>query len=277
MSRTALSIAPRIAGPRIAALLLALAAITGLLSQCSPASTSAPAENTNRIKIRLMTSLPIVWGDGASMESIVAGKASPAPIYSHWQKHYDIAAVDSLDGLDNSATDIVLLVQPPAMNPADLEALDAWVRAGGKAIILTDPLLVWPTTFPLGDKRRPLASGLLSPLLSHWGLEMQITDEGTGSAKLEFPGATVTAVGIGSFKTLPRQKNGQADCALSAGNVMARCALGDGHAIILADVDFLNDALWGDRVGSVGQTGSAAESVPGAARLIDLLIADLRN
>lgn len=254
--------------------LIALVAITGLLLQCSPASTSAPDGDAPRAKIQLMTSLPIVWGDGASMESIIAGKSSPAPIYAHWQKHYDITAVDSFDSLENSGTDIVLLVQPPAMDPADLAAFDAWVRAGGKAIILTDPMLIWPTEFPLGDKRRPLASGLLSPLLSHWGLKMQITDEGTGSAKLEFPGATITAVGIGTFKSLPSRHNGQAECAFSAANVMARCALDDGHAIILADADFLNDALWGDAMGKVGPDG---ETAPDGPRLIDIFIADLRK
>lgn len=266
--------------PRLAALVLAVAVMAGLLLQCSPASTSTADENIPRAKIQLMTSLPIVWGDGASMESIIAGKSSPAPIYAHWQKHYDITAVDSFEGLEKSGTDIVLLVQPPAMDPADLAAFDAWVRAGGKAIILTDPMLVWPSAFPLGDKRRPLASGLLSPLLSHWGLEMQITDEGTGSAKLQFPDATITAVGIGTFKSLSKPENDQAACALSAGNIMARCALDDGHAIILADADFLNDALWSvgtGKAGPDGETGIVGETTPDAPRLIDIFIADLRK
>lgn len=257
--------------PRIAALFLALLSITGLLLQCSPASTSAPAENASRAKIQLMTSLPIVWGEGASMESIVSGKTSPAPIYAHWQKQYDIAAVDSFDGLENSDTEIILLAQPPAMDPADLAAIDAWVRAGGNAIILTDPQLVWPSSLPLGDKRRPLASGLLSPLLSRWNLELQVTDDTASSARLEFPGATITAVGIGAFKSVPRPENGQAECELSAANVMARCKLGEGRAIILADADFLNHALWAD------QAGPTENATPDAPRLMDIFIEELRK
>jgi len=256
------------AGPRIAVLLLALAAILGLLLQCSPAATSTTDKDVPRVKIQLMTSLPIVWGDGASMENILTGKASPAPIYAHWQKQYDIAAVDSFDGLETSDTDIVLLVQPPAMDPADFVAIDTWVRAGGKAIILTDPMLIWPTDYPIGDKRRPLSSGLLSPLLGQWGLELQLADDKAGSAELQFPEAKITAVGIGTFKPVAMPENEKAACALSAGNVMARCALGDGHAIILADADFLNDALWNK---------SSGNAVPDAPRLIDIFIDDLQN
>lgn len=247
---------------------MVLAAIMGLLLQCSPTSTSTSEQESPRVKIQLMTSLPIVWGDGASMENIIAGKASPAPIYVHWKKHYDIAAVDSFAGLETSDTDIVMLVQPPAMDPADLAAVDAWVRAGGNAIILTDPMLLWPTDYPLGDKRRPLASGLLSPLLNHWGLELQITDDTASSAELQFPGARITAVGIGTFKPVAMHDDAKADCALSTGNVMARCALGDGHAIILADADFLNDALWSEPAGN---------AAPDAPRLVDIFIADLQK
>ena len=241
----------------------------GLLLQCSPVSTNAPAEDGTPAKILLMTSLPIVWGDGASMESILSGKTSPAPIYDHWQQYYDIAAVDSFVGLESSDTDIVLLAQPPAMDPADIAAIDAWVRAGGKVIILTDPMLVWPTAFPLGDKRRPLASGLLSPLLSHWGLELQLPDQaGSGEVELKFADATIATIGIGTFKLMPEQKDGRADCALSVANVMARCTIGQGAAIILADADFLNDGFWTDQ---------ADQGEGDARRLTDMFIADLKK
>lgn len=252
---------------RIAAFGLALLSITGFLLQCSPASTNGPAENVTPAKIQLMTSLPIVWGEGASMENILSGKTTPAPIYAHWQQQHQIAAVDSFEGLETSDTDIILLAQPPAMDPADIAAVDAWVRAGGKAIILTDPMLVWPTIFPIGDKRRPLASSLLSPLLGHWGLELQAPEEaGAGRVELKFSDATITTIGIGTFKLVPARKGGSADCALSAGNVMARCKLGEGHAIILADADFLNEDLWIDEVG---------ESRNDARRLTDIFFADI--
>ncbi len=254
---------------RKAALCLALAVIMGVFSQCSPAATNLQNEDSAPAKIQLMTSLPIVWGEGASMESIVSGETSPAPIYAHWQRHHDISAVDSFAGLENSDTDLILLAQPPAMDPADIAAVDAWVRAGGKAIILTDPMLVWHTEFPIGDNRRPLASGLLSPLLGHWGLELLAPDgEGAGGVELEFSSAKISTVGIGTFKAAAEREDSHADCAFSTGNVMARCSVGKGAVIIVADADFLNDALWSNQAGK--DTGDARE-------LTDSLIADLQK
>lgn len=245
----------------------------GLLVQCSQDATNASAENRVPVKIQLMTSLPIIWGEGASMQNILAGKTSPAPIYAHWQENYDITAVDSFEALDDSGTDIVLLAQPPAMAPADIAAVDSWVRAGGKAIILTDPMLLWPTDLPLGDRRRPLASGLLSPLLAHWGLELQAPDEaGSGAVELEFSGATISTAGIGTFKILPQQLTDRDECILSKANVMASCEIGKGRAIILADADFLNDALWSD-AGNRGDKDDGGD----ARGLTDIFIADLRD
>lgn len=254
---------------RFAALTLTLMVMMGLLLQCSPASTSEPAEKTPPVKIQLMTSLPIIWGEGGSMEDILSGKTTPAPIYAYWQQQHDISAVDSFEGLANSDTDVILLAQPPAMDPADIVAVDAWVRAGGKAIILTDPMLVWPTSLPLGDKRRPLASGLLSPLLDYWGVELRLpSNEEAGGVELAFPGATIATVGIGAFQSMVPEENSHAECAFGVANVIARCTVGDGHAILLADADFLNDALW------AGQTGTDHGDARG---LIDNFIADLRK
>ncbi len=245
----------------------------GLLVQCSPDATNASAESSVPVKIQLMTSLPIIWGEGASMQNILAGKTSPALIYAHWQDNYDITAVDSFEALDDSGTDIVLLAQPPAMAPADIAAVDSWVRAGGKAIIFTDPMLLWPTDLPLGDRRRPLASGLLSPLLAHWGLELQAPDEaGSGAVELEFSGATILTAGIGTFKILPQQLTNRDECILSTANVMASCQIGKGRAIILADADFLNDALWSD-AGNRGDKDDGGD----ARGLTDIFIADLRD
>ena len=116
-----------------------------------------------------MTSLPLVWGETPSPESILSGEARAAPIYRYWRDQYEIAAVDSLENLPQDDPDVVILAQPRAMDPADLATLDAWVRTGGDAIILTDPDLVWPSDLPFGDPRRPLASGMLSPLPGEWG------------------------------------------------------------------------------------------------------------
>ncbi len=170
------------------------------LAQCT-ATESRPDHPHGETRVQLMTSLPLVWGEGASMESILSGEAEPAPIFRYWQGQYDIAAVDSLENLADQKPDIVILAQPRAMAPADLADLDAWVRAGGTAIILTDPDLVWPSALPLGDPRRPLASGLLSPLLGHWGLEL-VTDaeSSTDIVKLRFGKYGFATRGVGRLE-----------------------------------------------------------------------------
>ncbi|MEP3227001.1 MAG: hypothetical protein ABJO01_13575 [Parasphingorhabdus sp.] len=251
-----------------------LLAVAGLLLQCSPASTGAPKQETARAKITMMTSLPIIWGEAVSMEAVISGEANPAAIYSHWQEQHDIVAVDSFEALEKSSPDIILLAQPPAMDPADIATVDKWVRAGGRALIFTDPMLDWHTIYALGDKRRPLASGLLSPLLNHWGLQLEApSEQGEGQVELEFSDIAFTTVGIGALATLP-DKNTANDqpapvkCEMSAANFIAHCHIGKGRAIIVADADFLNDSLWDQK--PQNDTGDAR-------KWVDILIDDLQK
>ena len=103
-------------------------------------------------------------------------------------------------------------------------------------------------------------------MLSHWGLELQLPDQaGSGEVELEFADATIATIGIGTFKLMSKQKDGRADCALSVANVMARCTIGQGAAIILADADFLNDDFW------------SGQGEGDARRLTDMFIADLKK
>lgn len=199
----------------------------------------------NKPKVMLMTSLPIIWGEGASMTDILSDENEPAPIYQYWQEQYQLTAVDSLEGLAKSDTDIVLLAQPKAMAPADLADLDGWIRAGGKALILTDPALLWHSDLPIGDNRRPLVSGLLSPLLQRWGLDLLApTATGENIISMTMPGFQLTSAGVGSFALTTERSEAAANCKLSAANIMARCDLGRGKVILFADADFIDEIFW---------------------------------
>ena len=55
-----------------------------MLTQCS-ASDTPPEQPLAKPHIQLMTSLPLIWGDNASMESILSGGSEPAVIYKYWQ------------------------------------------------------------------------------------------------------------------------------------------------------------------------------------------------
>ena len=195
--------------------------------------------------MQLMTSLPLVWGDNASMEAILSGESEPAPIYRYWQKQYRITAIDSLENLAKENPDTVILAQPRAMDPADLADLDAWVRAGGAVVILTDPDLAWPSVLPFGDPRRALATGLLSPLLRHWGLELvAMGDQHGQAANLQIGKYRFTSRGIGKIEPLADGVSPRTQCDIGEAGFVARCSVGKGHATIVADADLLNAALW---------------------------------
>lgn len=215
-----------------------------------------------------MTSLPLVWGDDASMESILSGGSEPAAIYRYWQEKYDIAAVDSLENLAKDDPDIVILAQPRAMDPADLTILDAWVRMGGNVIILTDPDLVWPSALPLGDSRRPLVSGLLSPLLGHWGLELVADAERkTDVVDLSFGSYSFATRGVGKLEPLAENPASNVRCKASSAGFIAQCSVGLGQASIVADADFLNEGFWPESARQSPQNS-------GAGRFIDSLVRD---
>ena len=214
------------------------------LTQCT-AGGSRPDIPHEDVRIQLMTSLPLVWSEGASMEAILSGQAEPAPIYRYWQDHYDVTAVDSLEQLSRDDPDIVILAQPRAMDPADLADLDGWVRAGGAVIILTDPDLLWPSALPLADPRRPLVSGLLSPLLGHWGLELVAdADNSATVVTLRLGEHAFATRGIGALEPISPDSVPGARCEMAEGGILARCAIGKGRATIVADADFLDAGLW---------------------------------
>lgn len=222
-----------------------LATMMLLFAQCAPASTSeSDTETENPITIKLMTSLPIIWGEGGSMQDILSGDSQPAPIYQHWRDRYNMEPVDSLEKLNSEATDIVLLVQPRAMAPADLADLDDWIRNGGSAIIMSDPDLIWPSELPLGDPRRPLSSGLLSPLLKHWGLELVSQGNADELVELEFAGQKIATVGVGGFEPLENGAAEETVCNFSEAGFIAQCQVDKGRVILIADADFLHEHLW---------------------------------
>ena len=235
-----------------------------VLTQCTAAES--PSESPEvKPRIQLMTSLPLVWGDGASMEEILSGDSQPAPIYRHWQSRYDIAAVDSLENLAQDNPDIIILAQPRAMDPADLTTLDAWVRRGGTVIIFTDPDLVWPSELPLADPRRPLISGLLSPLLGHWGLELVAAEKNRAAVDLRFAGYSFATRGVGKLTPLPDSSGSDVRCKGSAADFIMRCSVGRGQASIVADADFLNAAFW-------PESARRSPQKSGAGRFVDSLV-----
>lgn len=213
-----------------------------------------------RLRVVLMSSLPLVHGAGADVASMVAGKTDPHPLYQDLKAAYDLLVADAIDGDVLADADIVILVQPRALPPEALVAIDNYVRDGGRLLLLADPVLEWPGGKGLGDPLGPLRSSLISPLLRYWGLEL--IDPAIDAVRLHPSGAVL--VHPGKFAPLSG-KIGDADCAIAQNGHIARCRIGTGRALLLGDADLLDPAM----------ISKSAESANSNRRFIATLIADL--
>ena len=211
----------------------ALAAGVALLA--TGVNEREPAE---RPKLALMTALPIVWGEGG-VDDILAGRGGPSEAYKRLDARFQVEPIDAISAAALKGHRLMLLAQPRALAPGELFDLDAWVRGDGRALILTDPMLVWPSGFGLGHPQRPPAVGLLDPLLAHWGLSLEGPAEGEPVAiERRVDGAKLRLAAPGRFVA-----TGDA-CRVTEGGLVARCRIGGGEAVLVADADLLDARLW---------------------------------
>lgn len=201
-----------------------------------------PKEDGPKPVLGLMTTLPLEWSEGG-IEADLAEDAQPHPVYVRLQEQYDIRPVDNFKSLNTRTTPILLLAQPRAFAPVELVQLDKWVRDGGSLLILADPALQWGSLYPLGDKRRPLFTSMLSPLFSHWGLELVLpmTDD-QALVMRDVGGMTVRTQTPGEWVPKPRAK--APTCKIIDRGLMAECRIGKGRALLVADADLLDTPYW---------------------------------
>jgi len=224
-------------------LLLLLALLLLLMSTLLAYAFIPPAPDGPKPILGLMTTLPLQWSEGG-VEADLAEDAQPHPAFARLGQSYDVQPLD--DVRDLAKRRILLLAQPRAFSPIELVQLDSWVRKGGRLLILADPALQWGSLYPLGDKRRPLFTSMLSPLFAHWGLElvlpiadaepMAIRKIGKLSIRTQTPG-----------EWLKINSGGSARCALEEGGLLADCKIGKGRALLVADADLLDTAYWEGR------------------------------
>ncbi|GGB50567.1 Gldg family protein [Blastomonas aquatica] len=207
-----------------------------------------------------MSSLPLVHGDGVDLTAMIAGKSNPHPLHEDLKAAHDLVVADALDGDVLDGADLAVLVQPRALPPQDLVALDDYVRGGGRLLLFADPVLEWAGGRGLGDPQGPLRSSLMSPLLRHWGIEL--LDPELGSVRLKPSGALL--VHPGRFAPLSG-KIGDGNCEIENQGHVARCRRGRGRAVLVADADLMDPAL----------INESAESAPANRRFVATLIADL--
>jgi hypothetical protein len=136
--------------------------------------------------------------------------------------------------------------------PSENVSFDRWVTQGGQAVILADPMLTRHSRYPIGARRRPQDVVLLSPIFSHWGVELLFDDSQPGGERMaEVQRQAVPVALRGRFA-----RQDSSSCAILADGLLARCARGSGVAVLFADAALLDwdgsspvpqerkDALW---------------------------------
>lgn len=238
---------PRNSNP-IAGIAAALLALTG----CGETAGTPPDAPETMVpaadlpKLGLMSSLPLYWPEGADMAALATGAVNLP-----WQRRVietryaitpldtlssipalspDAAEVDPLAGLERLA-----VIQPRGLSPADNVALDQWVRAGGRLLLVLDPVLTGEYAAALGDPRRPVDTALIPPVVKRWGLDVGFTIHATeeGYRKtIRLPGGEELPLAYPGMIEIADQAANR--CA-SSHSVIATCRVGQGQVTLLAD------------------------------------------
>jgi hypothetical protein len=200
------------------------------------------AEASARPVLGLSTTLPLYWGEGEAGDVMIRS-AAPLPAYDRLREQYDIKLIDGFQASTLKPLKQMLLAQPRAFAPSEFAAIDEWVRGGGQLLLLADPALQWESIYPLGDKRRPLFTSLLSPLLVHWGLELELPmdDDENATRVIDFKKMAIRTATPGAWHAKAGKRQ---YCVIAASAIIARCKIGKGSAILIADADLLNAEFW---------------------------------
>lgn len=221
------------------------ALIAALLLGATPlAAQDEPA----RPQLALMGTVPIYWGEVSGMGDLLFGTAEP-----HWARavletRSELVPIDYLSPEALAAHRYLLMAQPRGLTADENVALDAWVRAGGRLLLFADPMMTGESHFGIGDRRRPQDVVLLSPLLAHWGLELQFDPaQPEGLAHVDHVGVPLPVNLRGRFLL----RDGRDDCAVASDALLARCTLGQGQGQVLLVADAALLDLDGPHEGAV--------------------------
>lgn len=224
----------------------ALAAALIVLAACgsAPATPAAQESPSPAARLGLMTSLPLYWPLGADLASLAAPDAAVP-----WQKaalshDYDLLPLDTLSPIPGLTTDApevdvlgeidrLAIIQPRGLSPADNVALDSWVRAGGRLLLVLDPALTGEYDLPLGDPRRPVDTALIPPVVVRWGLAVSFDDAQSAKPKDSSFAETYLPLILAGDVTITDPA--AADCTIEAYGAAARCRVGKGQVTLIAD------------------------------------------
>lgn len=206
--------------------------LLGWLYRPAAAATAAPAAT-------MLTGLPLRWSGSGDITAILSEGVEDDPALVRLEAIGPVTLVDSMVDSAPPPGGALLIAHPRALAPRELVAIDAFVRGGGKAVLLADALSGWPAPHPIGDPRNPPVTSLLTPLLGHWGATLGAapTDD-NAVATVDVDGARLRLSSAGAFERLPPT------CRAFADRRIAQCRIGAGEAWLIGDADLLFAPLW---------------------------------
>jgi hypothetical protein len=180
----------------------------------------------------LLTGLPIVFPEEFTL------KAGGSPALTALKRRYVVTPISVTDRQSLGSHKLLLMAQPQAQPGEALVDLDEWVRGGGRVLLLADPALEWPSDRPLGDVLRPPLAFADTGLLGHWGLNLE-PPASFAVREVSVDDETIRTAGPG---TLAAKGPG---CTVEANHLVARCTVGRGEVVVIADADFLDSGRFG--------------------------------
>jgi len=207
-------------------------ALLAALYRPAAASADAPA-------VAMLTGLPLRWSASPSIAAMIAKGTSDDPALARLAALGPVSLVDSIADHVPPPGGTLLIAHPRALAPQELVAIDAFVRGGGRAVVLADALSGWPARHPLGDPRNAPITSLLTPLLDHWGVTLRSAPaDGSEAMPVDIDGARLRLFSAGRFGRLPPV------CRAYADHHAARCRIGQGEVWLIGDADLLFAPLW---------------------------------
>ena len=193
---------------------------------------------SERPRLGLFTSLPIYWAESGSVGEALEGGGQRHWVRSALEDAYVLVPLDTLDGPEAGPLDRLVMAQPRPLSPPENVALDQWVRKGGRLLLFADPFLTEESRFAIGDKRRPQGAVLLSPILARWGLELTFDDRRSDEIDWVKDGGENLPERLGGrWRLLPSNAGGA--CTVAAKGLVARCRVGNGSVLAIADAAML--------------------------------------
>lgn len=203
---------------------------------CVACSNGEAAKADSGRALGLFTTLPILWNESEDVAGLLRGDSPPHWALAELRGQGELRPVDSLAGEGGasplSGLGLLIMAQPRPLSPQENVSLDDWVRDGGRVLLFADPLLTEDSAFGIGDKRRPQDVALLSPILARWGLTLNYDeDQPLGERMIALGAASLPVNLAGHFIVAP----GRDECALTNEGLVARCKLGEGEVLAVAD------------------------------------------